>query len=333
MGRYFAALALSGAALLAALHTTAAAQTPSAQSSPTQAWPSKPVRIIVPVTAGSALDMTARVIAERLSAQLGQTFVVENRTGAGGTIGAAFVAKSDPDGYTILIHSTAVTIFPATFANLPFDTARDFAAVTPAVSAPLVLVVSPSRHKSLKEMVATAKAKPGSINYATVGAGAAAHMTAERLRLSAGFEAQQIPFRGAPEAQTEVVAGRVDFFFSPVQVAQALIKSGQLSALAVSSARRSTSLPEVPTTIEAGYPNSDYEFWLGFFLPAKTPPAIVDRLYQEIRKAKDHPEVKAKLAAAGGEPMDMTPAEFQDYIRKSVEMNHVLAKAAGIKPQ
>ena len=322
MGRLFAALAL-----VAGLH--AAAPTASAQN-----WPGKqPVRVIVPVTAGSALDITARVIAERLSAQLGQTFIVENRTGAGGTIGAAFVAKSDPDGYTILIHSAAVTIFPATFANLPFDTARDFAAVTPAVSVPLVLVVSPARHKSLKELVAAAKAKPGSINYATVGAGAAAHMTAERLRLSAGFEAQQIPFRGAPEAQTEVVAGRVDFFFSPVLVAQPLIKGGQLAALAVSSARRSTALPEVPTTVEAGYPNSDYEFWLGFFLPAKTPPDIVERLYQEIRKAKEHPDVKAKLAASGGEPMDMTPAQFQDYIRQSVEMNRALAKAAGIKPQ
>jgi tripartite-type tricarboxylate transporter receptor subunit TctC len=287
----------------------------------------------VPVTPGSALDITARVIAERLSAQLGQTFVVENRTGAGGTIGAAFVAKSDPDGYTILIHSTAVTIFPATFANLPFETSRDFAAVTPAASVPLVLVVSPSRHKSLKDLVSTAKAKPGSINYATVGAGAAAHMTAERLRLSAGFEAQQIPFRGAPEAQTEVVAGRVDFFFSPVLAALPLIKSGQLLGLAVSSAKRASALPDVPTTIEAGYPNSEYEFWLGFFVPAKTPRDIVERLYQEIRKAKDHPDVKAKLAASGGEPMDMTPAQFQDYIRKSVAMNHVLAKAAGIKPQ
>jgi tripartite-type tricarboxylate transporter receptor subunit TctC len=313
-------------ALLAGLNTPAIAQT-------AQAWPNKPVRIIVPVTPGSALDITARVIAERLSAQLGQTFVVENRTGAGGTIGAAFVAKSDPDGYTILIHSTAVTIFPATFANLPFETSRDFAAVTPAASVPLVLVVSPSRHKSLKDLVSTAKAKPGSINYATVGAGAAAHMTAERLRLSAGFEAQQIPFRGAPEAQTEVVAGRVDFFFSPVLAALPLIKSGQLLGLAVSSAKRASALPDVPTTIEAGYPNSEYEFWLGFFVPAKTPRDIVERLYQEIRKAKDHPDVKAKLAASGGEPMDMTPAQFQDYIRKSVAMNHVLAKAAGIKPQ
>jgi len=314
---------LTALALVGCLHADALAQ----------GWPSKPVRIIVPVTAGSALDITARVIGERLAAQLGQTFIVENRTGAGGTIGAAFVAKSEPDGYTILIHSTAVTIFPSTFASLPFDTARDFAAVTPAVNVPLVMVASPLRHTSLKGLVAAAKAKPGSINYATVGAGAAAHMTAERLRLSAGFEAQQIPFRGAPEAQTEVVAGRVDFFFSPVLVAQPLIKSGQLKALAVSSSRRASALPDVPTTVEAGYPNSEYDFWLGFFLPAKTPRDIVDKLYQEIRKAKEHPDVKAKLAASGGEPMDMTPAQFQDYIRKSVETNRVLAKAAGIKPQ
>lgn len=308
---------------LIGIHGTALAQT----------WPSKPVRVIVPVTAGSAIDIVARTISERLSTQLNQTFVVENRTGAGGTIGAASVAKSDADGHTILVHSAAVAIFPATFANLPFDTSRDFAAVTPIVNVPLVLVVSPSRHQSLKELVAAAKAKPGSINYATVGAGAAAHMTAERLRLSAGFEAQQIPFRGAPEAQTEVLAGRVDFFFSPVLAALPLLKSGQLRALAVSSSKRASALPDVPTTVEAGYSNSEYDFWIGFFLPAKTPRDIVERLYQEIRKAKEQPDIKAKLAALGGEPMDMTPAQYGDYVRKSVEMNRVLAKAAGIKPQ
>jgi tripartite-type tricarboxylate transporter receptor subunit TctC len=318
-------------ALLAGMHAAAAAQTAPAQPQPSQNWPSKPVRVVVPVTPGSAIDIVARTIAERLSVQFNQTFVVENRTGAGGSLGAAAVAKSDPDGHTILVHSAAVAIFPATFANLPFDTARDFAAVTPVVNVPLVLVVSPARHKSLKDLVTAAKAKPGSINYATVGAGAAAHMTAERLRLSAGFEAQQIPFRGAPEAQTEVVAGRVDFFFSPVLTALPLLKSGQLSALAVSSSKRASALPDVPTTVEAGYRDSDYDFWIGFFLPAKTPRGIVERLYQEIRKAKEEPEVKAKLAALGGEPMDMTPAQYQEYIRNAVEMNRALAKAAGIK--
>jgi tripartite-type tricarboxylate transporter receptor subunit TctC len=321
--RLFAALVL-----LAGMHAAA-----NAQTTPAPPWPSKPVRVVVPVTAGSAIDIVARTISERLSAQLNQTFVVENRTGAGGTIGAAAVAKSDPDGHTILVHSAAVAIFPATFANLPFDTARDFAAVTPIVNVPLVLVVSPTRHKSLKELVAAAKAKPGSINYATVGAGAAAHMTAERLRLSAGFEAQQIPFRGAPEAQTEVVAGRVDFFFSPVLAALPLLKSGQLAALAVSSSKRASALPDVPTTVEAGYPDSDYDFWIGFFLPAKTPRAIVERLHQEIRKVKEDPDVASKLAALGGEPMDMTPEQFDKYMRTLVEMNRALARAAGIKPQ
>ena len=298
-----------------------------------QNWPSKPVRVIVPVTPGSAIDITARTISDELAAQLGQPFVVENRTGAGGTIGAAAVAKADPDGTTILVHSTAVTIFPSTFANLPFDTARDFAGVTPVVNVPLVLVVSPAKHKSLKDLVASAKAKPGSINYATVGAGAAAHMTAERFRLSAGFEAQQIPFRGAPEAQTEVLAGRVDFFFSPVLAALPLVRSGGLLGLAVSSSKRASALPEIPTTVEAGYPNSNYDFWIGFFLPAKTPRDIVDKLYREIRKAKAIPDVQAKFAALGGEPMDMTPAEFDVLIRQSVAMNRDLAKAAGIKPQ
>ncbi len=160
---------------------------------------------------------------------------------------------------------------------------------------------------------------------------AAAHMTAERLRLSAGFEAQQIPFRGAPEAQTEVVAGRVDFFFSPVLTALPLVQSGHLLALAVSSSKRASALPDVPTTVEAGFPNSDYDFWIGFFLPAKTPREIVERLYQEITKAKESPDVKAKLTALGGEPMDMTPAQYDDYVRQSVEMNRALAKAAGIK--
>ena len=298
-----------------------------------QGWPNKPVRVIVPVTPGSAIDIVARTIADQLSTQLGQPFVVENRTGAGGTIGAAAVAKADPDGLTILVHSTAVTIFPATFLNLPFDTARDFAGVTPVVNVPLVLVVSPAKHKSLQELVATAKAKPGSVNYATVGAGAAAHMTAERLRLSAGFEAQQIPFRGAPEAQTEVLAGRVDFFFSPVLAALPLVQSGDLLGLAVSSSRRASALPNIPTTVEAGYPNSTYDFWIGFFLPAKTPRDIVDRLYQEIRKAKEKPEVQAKFKTLGGEPMEMTPGEFDGLIRDSVAMNRELAKAAGIQPQ
>ena len=240
-----------------------------------QDWPSKPVRIVVPVSAGSATDVTARVIADHLTQQLGQPFVVENRTGAGGTTGMGYVAKQvDPDGYTILVHSAAFTIQPSTFPNLGYDSGKDFAGVTLLGMAPLVMIASPEKYKTLKDLVTAAKAKPNSINYSTVGYGAAAHLAAERLRLAAGFEAQQIPFRGAPEAINEVLSGRSDFFFSPTLAAVPLIRDGKLSALAVASSRRAMSLPEVPTTVEAGYPNSEYNFWLGMWVPVKTPRPI-----------------------------------------------------------
>ena len=298
-----------------------------------QSWPSKPVRIIVPVTAGSAVDITARTVADQLSQQLGQTFVVENRTGAGGTTGMGYVAKSvEPDGYTILVHSAAFAIQPATFPNLGYDSGKDFAGVTLLANVPLVLIASPAKYKTLRELVDAAKASPKAINYATVGYGAAAHLTAERLRLSAGFEAQQIPFRGAPEAVNEVLAQRIDFFFSPTLAAVPLVRDGKLVALAVSSSKRAASLPEVPTTVEAGYPNSEYNFWIGMWVPLKTPRDIIDKLYTETRKAMALKSVQDKLTALGSEPANMTPAEFDKFIQAEVAMNHALVKAAGIKP-
>ena len=297
-----------------------------------QSWPTRSVRIIVPVTAGSAVDIAARTVADHLSAQLGQTFVVENRTGAGGTTGMGFVAKSDPDGYTVMMHSAAHVIQPSTFPNLGFDAGRDFAGVTPIINVPLVLIVSPNKYKSLRELVTAAKAKPNAVNYATVGYGAAAHLTAERLRLSAGFEAQQIPFRGAPEAVTEVLAQRVDFFFAPTLAAVPLVRDGKLNAIAVSSSKRAAALPEVPTTVEAGYPNSDYNFWVGMFVPVKTPRDIVNRLYEETRKVLALKSVQDKLSALGGEPMAMTPTEWDKFLHAEIAMNANLVKAAGIKP-
>jgi tripartite-type tricarboxylate transporter receptor subunit TctC len=298
-----------------------------------QGWPSKPVRIIVPVTAGSAVDITARTIAEQLSNQLGQPFVVENRTGAGGTTGMGYVAKSvDPDGHTILVHSAAFAIQPSTFPNLGFDGGKDFAGVTLLANVPLVMIASPNRYKTLRELVAAAKARPNAVNYATVGYGAAAHLTAERLRLAAGFEAQQIPFRGAPEAVNEVLAERVDFFFAPTLAAVPLVRAGRLNALAVSSSKRAAALPEVPTTIEAGYPNSDYNFWIGMWLPVKTPRDIVDRLHAETRKTMALKGVQDKLAGLGSEPTDMTPAEFDKFFQAEIALNAELVKAAGIKP-
>jgi len=296
-----------------------------------QAWPVKPLRLVVPVTAGSAIDIIARTVSDQLAGPLAQPVVVENRTGAGGTIGAASVAKADPDGYTILVHSSAHAIAPSTFPNLPYDTGRDFAGVTPLANVPLVLVVAPSKYQSIGELVAKAKANPGTINYATVGAGAAAHLTAERFRLSAGFEAQQIPFRGAPEAMTEVMAGRVDFFFSPTLPTLPLLPDGKLKAIAVSSSKRASALPDVPTTLEAGFANSDYNFWIGMFVPAKTPREIIDRLHQETAKVLQMPGVREKLAALGGEPMTMSASEFDAFLHAEIAMNAALVKAAGIK--
>jgi len=298
-----------------------------------QGWPNKSIRIIVPVTAGSATDVTARIIAEHLTTQLGQPVVVENRTGAGGTTGMGYVAKSvEPDGYTILVHSAAFAIQPATFPNLGYDSGKDFAGVTLLGNAPLVMIASPTKYKTLKQLVDTAKAKPNAVNYATVGYGAAAHLTAERLRMAASFEAQQIPFRGAPEAVNEVLAERVDFFFSPTLAAVELIRAGKLSALAVSGSKRAQALPEVPTTIEAGYPNSDYNFWIGMWVPVKTPRDVIDRIYQETRKVLDIPSVQEKLTALGSEPASMTPVQFEKFYQDDIALNTALVKAAGIKP-
>jgi tripartite-type tricarboxylate transporter receptor subunit TctC len=194
------------------------------------------------------------------------------------------------------------------------------------------MVASPAKHKLLRELVATAKAKPGSINYATVGYGAAAHLTSERLRLAAGFQAQQIPFKGAPEAITEVLAGRVDFFFSPILPALPLLKEGKLVALGVSSTKRASVLPDVPTTIEAGYPDSDFNFWIGMFVPAHTPQAIVDRLHDETAKALQIKSVQDRFARLGSESMPMTQREFDAFVHKEIETDAALVKAAGIQP-
>lgn len=313
---------IAGAMLLAA-----------ATSASAQSWPSKPVRIVVPVTAGSATDVTARVIAEQLSPLLGQTVVVENRTGAGGTTGMGYVAKQvDADGYTILVHSAAFALQPATFPNLGYDSGKDFAGVTLLGNAPLVMIASPDKYTTLKQLVDAAKARPNSVNYSSVGYGAAAHLAAERLRMAAGFEAQQIPFRGAPEAINEVLGQRVDFFFSPTLAAVPLIRDGKLSALAVSGSRRAQSLPDVPTTTEAGYANSDYNFWIGMWVPVKTPRDVVERLYQETRKILAIPAVREKLIALGSEPAEMTPAQFDKFFQDDIALNTQLVKAAGIKP-
>lgn len=299
-----------------------------------QSWPTKPIKAIVPYTPGSASDIIARAIFAKVQEQLGQPIVVENRAGASSTIGTAAVAKAEPDGYTILVASSAYTIVPSTVANLPYDPLRDLAAVTPLANVANVLVVSSAKAiKTVGELVAAGKARHGSMNYVTIGEGSAAHLNSVRFLRAAGFEAQPIPYKGAPPGLTDVMTGRVDFYFCPLLPALSLIREGKLTALAVSSLQRSPKLPDVPTTTQAGFPNSEYNFWFGVFVPAKAPPAIVQRLYQEITKAQHDPDVHQKLSNLGVQPMPMTPAEFDAYVRKELEQNAALVKAVGIKAQ
>lgn len=299
-----------------------------------QSWPSKPVRVIVPITAGSAIDIVARAVSQHLAKELGQPFVVENRPGAGTTVGAAAVASAAPDGYTILFASTALTTTPTTVANIPYDVARDLVAVAPVTNTPLIMVTTKGKYKNLAEFVAAAKAAKGSLNYATNGYGSASHFTTERVRLAAGFEAQPVTFRGTPEAITEVMTDRIAFYFSPLTTVQSLVTEGRLDALATTSRKRASALPNVPTTTEAGYPNSDFDFWVGLFAPAKTPPEIVQRLHAETRKISENPEFRKQMAVIGGEPLDpMTAEQFGAYVRAEIARNAEIAKAAGLKPQ
>jgi tripartite-type tricarboxylate transporter receptor subunit TctC len=304
-----------------------------AQTQP-QSWPTKRVTVVVPFTAGSATDIMARTVAQRLSEQLGQPFVVENRPGAGGTIGVGAVARAEPDGHTILVHSSSYTITPTTYPATAYDTVRDLVGITPLALLPNVLVISPDKGiKTVPDLVKAAKAKPGGMNYASAGVGTATQLNAERFRMGAGIEVVHVPFKGTPEALTEIIAGRVDYYFCPVNAVLPLIEGRQLLALAMGSSKRSAALPNVATTVEAGVPNSDYNFWVGMVVPSKTPRDIVNRIHQETAKAIESKEVRASMAKLGAEPMLMRLDEFDSYIRNEIKTNAALVKAAGITAQ
>jgi tripartite-type tricarboxylate transporter receptor subunit TctC len=295
------------------------------------AYPNKPIRVVVPFAAGSTTDIIARAIADKMSQSMGQQLVIDNRGGASGTIGQAAVAQAAPDGYTIMIHSSSHTVSPSTFAKLPFDTVADFAGVTPISSTPNVLVISPSKNiKTLQELLAAARAKPGSMNFASAGQGSATHLNAEKFKLAAKIEATNIPFKGSAEAVTEVMAGRVDYYFSPIAPVIGQIRNGQLVPLAVGSPKRASALANVPTTAEAGVPGSEFNFWIGMMAPAKTPREIVNRLHDEVEKALATPEVKERFAALGADAWTLKPEQFDAYIKDEIKSNAVLVKAAGL---
>jgi tripartite-type tricarboxylate transporter receptor subunit TctC len=299
-----------------------------------QDWPSRTINAIVPLGAGSASDIVARVVMEQVGRQLGQAAVVENRPGAGGTIGANTVAKAAPDGYTILVYG-ALASAHALHEKLPYDSLNDLIPVASLGQQILVIISSPAKgYKTLGDLVAAAKAKPGALNYSSAGVGSASHIGAERLRVSVGFEAQHIPFKGAAEAVTDVIAERSDFSVQLPATTLPLLKDGKLAALAVSAPKRATMFPDVPTTIEAGLPPSSvYPFYTGVYVPAKTPQPIVDKLASEIAKALQVAEVKARLAQLGVEPMPMSQGEFAQFTKDDIAANVALVKAAKIPTQ
>lgn len=295
-----------------------------------QGFPSKTIRLVSGVTPGSASDTMARIVAEKLQVSLGQPVIVENRLGAGGLIGAQYVAKAEPDGHTIMVYASAFTVAPLLSPGV-LDP-KDLTPVATMATIPTVLVVSSSKgYKTVADLVAAAKAKPGGIVASSAGIGSSTHMNLERFRISAGIDVLHVPLKGAPEALTEVLTGRADFYFAlPFQVV-ANVKSGKLLALAVGSPKRSALFTDVPTTIEAGYPNSDYNFWVGALISSKTPREIVLRLNREINAAVSSPEVKERFLKLGADPLTISLPEFEAMIRDEFESNAKLIKAAGIK--
>jgi tripartite-type tricarboxylate transporter receptor subunit TctC len=299
-----------------------------------QGYPNKPVHVIVSFTAGSATDILARTYGQKLSEMWGQPVVVENKPGAGGTIGEAVVAKSPPDGYTLLVNSAAQAYNPSIYQNLSFDTVKDFVDVAALGGQPNVLVVAPSLGvKTLAELIALAKQKPGQLNFASAGTGSGTHINGEKFKLAAGIDVVHVPYKGTPEALNDTIAGRVTYYFSPISAALQFVKEGKLVALAVSTSKRSSALPSVPTVAESGLPGFDYSLWVGLFAPAGTPPEVVDKVARDVRATAQSADVKERFATLGAEPMPMTPQEFTKFVQTEIDESAKVIKAAGIKVQ
>ena len=297
-----------------------------------QSWPTKPLRAFIPFAAGSATDLVPRAVFEPLAVELGQPIVVENRGGAGGTIAGNAVVRADPDGHTILAGGTALAIAPWIVPNIPYDIAKDLAGALMIGQSADVLIAPPARGwKTAQDLVRAAKAKPGSINYSSAGVGTGTHLNAEKFRLSAGFEAVHIPYKGGAEALADVISGRVDFYFCPISTALPFIMDGRVVALAVSTPARASALPNVPTTLEAGYANSDLAVWYGVLMPAKTPRAIIDKFHAAGTKVLATPAMRERLKQLVVDPMPLSPTAMDKFVADEVAANGRLIKAAGIQ--
>ena len=296
-----------------------------------QAWPTRPIRLISPFPAGSASDTTSRVVVNKLSELLGQSIAVEPQAGAGGIIGFEMVAKAAPDGYTFVTSSSSMANGKVMHAHLPYDVLHSFIPVAMFGVQPNVLVASKqSGFKTVADLVAAAKAKPGTLTFASAGVGSTSHMAGERFRLATKIDVQHVPFR--TNGLTEVMAGRIDYYFIPMAAAASALKTGKLTALTVSTPKRAALLPDVPTVAEAGYPAAESDFWVGLSAPAKTPMSIVNKMHDATEKALEDPAIKDHLAKIGVEPELMSVAQFDAFFKKDYEATMQLAKDAQIKP-
>jgi tripartite-type tricarboxylate transporter receptor subunit TctC len=293
-----------------------------------QTYPSKTVRLVSGVTPGSASDTMARILAEKLGATLGQPVIVENRLGAGGLVGAKWVATQEPDGHNVMMYASAFTV--STLLNPGLDP-KELAPVATVATIPTILITPPGRYKTHADFVAAAKAAPGKLNCATAGSGSATHMALERWRAAAGFEVQNIHTKGAGEALTEVVSGRADCYFALVFQAQKMKDAGKVDAHLVSGPKRTALMPDLPTTVEAGYPNSEYNFWVGTLVAARTPRPIVERLAKEINALVQSPEISERIVKLGADPLSLSIAEFEAMIQRELRDNAELIRKAGIK--
>ena len=299
-----------------------------------QGYPSKPVRVIVPFTAGSGLDIIARMVSQKLTEFWGQPVAVENHIGVGGTVGAGVVAKSPPDGYTLLVNTTAHAVNVALYSKLPYDPVKDFVDVSPLVAQPYVLVAGTSAGiKTVSDLIAAAKAKAGQLKFGSAGTGSGTHMIAEKFRLAAGIDVVHLPNKGGPEANADAIAGRVTYWFPPIAVALPQVREGRLLAVGMSSARRSSLLPDVPTIAETGLAGFEDTIWYGMWAPAATPAEVVNQLSKDVARALATPDVRDRLSKLGAEPMNLTPAEFARFVRSEIDSAARVVKAAGIKPQ
>ena len=297
-----------------------------------QDYPARPVRLMIPFTAGSATDLLARRIAAKMNDNWGQQVVVDNRGGGGGTIASSIVAKAAPDGYTLLVHSIAFAMNAALYSNLPYDPIKDFAPVSQISISTSLMVVAPALGvKSVKEFIALAKQKPGQLNYASSGVGSGTHLNAEQFRFAAGIDVVHVPYKGVPEALIDVMTGRTHFFLTPLVPALPFLREGRLLPLAVTTARRTPVLPDVPTMAEAALPGYEFQAWFGVFAPARTPRPIVTRIGKEISRIVDLPDIKQQMQIQGEEGRTSTPEEFAGFLRAEIEKISKIVKLAGVR--